>query len=91
MKWYVKDLMTEPEDIPEDIPPEVGDEWPDIPREDEDQLVCELAEYYYDHMDGWEDQWPLTFVLVDSTVKEKEFRVELELEPQFYITAPIKE
>ena len=51
-------------------------------------IAEECAEEYYDHMDGWESSWPLTFILRDEadTKELGRFKVDLESVASFSAT-----
>lgn len=48
--------------------------------------VQECASEYHDHHDGWEDEWPIYFILWINGACKGKFRVELEHEPVFTAT-----
>jgi hypothetical protein len=49
-----------------------------------DYVAEDAAEDYHNRHDGWEDSWPLTFVILDEELNELgRFSVEREAVPQF--------
>ena len=52
--------------------------------DDLDYIATDIAEYYHDNCDGWENSWPLTFIIWDMEDKELgRFLVERESQPVF--------
>ena len=55
-----------------------------------DLIAKDCAEDYYGEHDGWESKWPLTFRLYTmesgSTQRIGTFNIELEMEPQFFVS-----
>ncbi|MBI6529027.1 hypothetical protein JEP40_07860 [Proteus vulgaris] len=53
--------------------------------DDDDFEFCieECAEYYHDDCDGWEDKWPLLFMLWIDDQYLGTFEVEREFDPVF--------
>ncbi len=50
-----------------------------------DYVAEDAAEDYHSRHDGWEDSWPLTFVILDEELNELgRFSVERETVPQFH-------
>jgi hypothetical protein len=77
MKYYVADHMV-PEDAYSFKPSHDEPSWAKYAAE-------EAAEDYHSNHDGYEDDWPLTFVLLDDAGKELgRFMVDREAIPHFY-------
>jgi hypothetical protein len=58
-----------------------------IPNSQEDDpywFAHEAAKYFYQECDGWEVEWPLTFIVLKDS-KEYEFEIDLDFEPTFYV------
>jgi hypothetical protein len=50
----------------------------------EECLAKECAEDFWDHHDGWESNWPMTFKLFDANKNELgTYIVDMEAEPTF--------
>ena len=49
-----------------------------------DYVELDMGEHYWDHHDGWEDTWPVEFVIVDRMLNEiSRFNVHMEAVPSF--------
>jgi hypothetical protein len=51
------------------------------PGRDEAEIA---AEYFYDHHDGWDGNWPLELTVIGQDGKEVEFTIDIEFAPSFY-------
>lgn len=53
--------------------------------DDLDYIGDEIGENYWQHYDGWECQWPLTFRIWDKNDKFiGDVSVDVEMRPEFY-------
>lgn len=77
LKYYIDDLKENKED---------ARNVPDDNENDPYFFALNAAEYHYHNEDGWEDSWPMTFIILDENNEFLDkFSVELEFNPVFFV------
>ena len=75
-KWRYKNLLR---DDPETPGIDCGDHF------SVHDAAEEAASYEHDVRDGWEGQWPMTFVLIDEDGSAYDVVVDRESRPHFFV------
>lgn len=84
VQFYIAGRKDEnPSEITNNLRYELPDDHNFSADDDLDSCIETCAEYYHDNCDGWEDQWPLLFMLWIEDQYLGTFEIERDFEPVF--------
>lgn len=84
VQFYIAGRKDEnPSEITNNLRYELPDDHNFSADDDLDSCIEACAEYYHDNCDGWEDQWPLLFMLWIEDQYLGTFEIERDFEPVF--------
>lgn len=84
VQFYIADSKDEnTSEITNNLRYELPDDHNFSADDDLDSCIETCAEYYHDNCDGWEDQWPLLFMLWIEDQYLGTFEIERDFEPVF--------
>lgn len=84
VQFYIARSKDEkPSEITNNLRYELPDDHNFSADDDLDSCIEACADYYHDNWDGWEDKWPLLFMLWIDDQYLGTFEIEREFDPVF--------